>query len=71
MTRTRLRSPKDTQAQAYAIIAVKRLLQYEIIRGSIKEATSAIKAEMKVLFDELTEEEAERKSIRILQGQDR
>ena len=58
----------NAQAQAYAVLAVKNLLEYEIIRGSKKEACSAVDHEMKVLFDELEEEVAERKAIRILEG---
>jgi hypothetical protein len=58
----------NAQARSYAVLAIKNLLEYEIIRGDKKEACSAIDVEMKTLFDEWEEEVAEKKANCILQG---
>mgnify|MGYP001268520499 CR=1 FL=1 len=58
----------NAQCQAYAIIAIRELIRDGVIQGDVNEACRAIDRELYYLFDFISEKEAEKKAIRILQG---
>jgi hypothetical protein len=58
----------NAQAQAYAVIALKRLMTEGYIQGD-KHLCRLLDHEMYALFDTMSEEEAEEKANRILEGQ--
>ena len=58
----------NAQCQAYAVIAVRNLIRDDIIKADTKDACRAIDRELYYLFDFISEKEAEKKAIRILQG---
>ena len=58
----------NAQCQAYAIIAIRELIRDGVIQGDVNEACRAIDRELYCLFDMVSEDEAEEKAIRILQG---
>ena len=59
----------NSQAQAYAVVAVKRLLDGGCLSGkkeNEKRFLNLVAAEMDYIFDTLTEDEAVRKSEKLL-----
>lgn len=58
----------NAQCQAYAVIAVRNIIRDGIIKADTKDACRAIDRELYDLFDLISEEEAEEKAIRILEG---
>lgn len=58
----------NAQCQAYAVIALYNLIRVGIIKAGRMTACHAINNEMRLIFDEYGEEEAEEKAARILAG---
>jgi hypothetical protein len=59
----------NAQAQAYAIIAVKNLTKDGTIKADESTVYHELDHEMHCLFDVTDEETAERRAIKILQGE--
>jgi hypothetical protein len=58
----------NTQAQAYAIIALKSLIEDGIVKADATKVYHALDHEMHSQFDNWDEETAEKRAIRILMG---
>ena len=58
----------NAQCRAYAVIAVRNLIRDGIIKADTKDACREIDHELYCLFDFISEEDAEEKANRILQG---
>ncbi len=58
----------NAQAQGYAVVTLRNLIKNGIVKADTTEACRAIYRGMYDLMDIMSEEEAEEKSIRVLQG---
>ncbi len=56
----------NSQAQAYAVIALRNLIEADIIRSNDKNIYHIMDRELYSLFDYISEEEAEERAVKIL-----
>jgi hypothetical protein len=58
----------NSQAQGYAVVALRNLIKRGIVKADVQTTSLALDCEMYYLMDMVSEEEAEEKAGRILQG---
>jgi hypothetical protein len=58
----------NSQAQGYAVLALKNLIKRGIVKADTTKACCALDREMYDIMDMVDEEEAEEKATRILRG---